>query len=233
MISCTVGMRTLYTHPYNSVNTHAFNTLLHSGDMGARDTIRKLVERRKEQTGEKLTAQAALMGLTQATLYRIVSGEIKHPSYDKLKAIAKFYGCSVDDLESGAALENADGEQEQGWAEKESTPDESVTYVTDLLPSSNLPAQEPATEYVSPAITYEVIRGVVAGALQGFGISYDDLVEDETAARRRIEAMLRANGAETHVPQNLPMPAGSKYVKSKEGMIADRRSGDRRKKETR
>lgn len=236
MISCTVGMDALYTHPYNSVNTHAFNTLLHSDDMSARDTIRELVERRKEKTGQSLTAQAREMLMTQATLYRIISGDIQHPSYDKLKVIAKFYGCSVEDLESGAALalEAPAGEKsDKAPPENEPPSCESVNYDTVVSPSSNSHAREPVTEYASPAITYEVIRDVVAGALRGLGVSYEALVNDEPAARQRIEEMLRTDSAETPAPQSLRMPAGSKLIKSRGGMISDRRSGDRRKKETR
>ncbi len=119
MISCTVAMPALYTHPYNSVNTHVFNSLMHSCAMSVRETIKELVRKRAEQTGESLTAQAKAMGMTQATLYRIVSGEIKNPSHEKLKAIARFYRCTIDDLESGAALgstEQADSRVERNSA---------------------------------------------------------------------------------------------------------------------
>lgn len=67
-----------------------------------------------------------------------------------------------------------------------------VTKVPDLSgSSSSQTATDSPHSPQAPTITYEVIRGVVAGALQGLGVSYEDLIENEAAARQRIEAALR------------------------------------------
>lgn len=186
MISCTVDMPSLYTHTYNSVNTHMRNSLVHSRAMNTQETVKALIERRKEQTGESLTAQAKGMGLTQATLYRIVSGETQNPSHAKLKAIARYFRCSIDDLESGAAiLSNA------GGASGTNLPGGTMTNVPCLSPPPGThEASSGAISSTAPAITYEVVKGAVAGVLQALGVRYEDLVEDDSTARQRIEAAL-------------------------------------------
>lgn len=110
---------------------------------------------------------------------------------------------------------------------------DSVKNPADLSRSANSQNDTDSTHSSNaPTITYEVIRDVVAGALHGLGVSYESLVDNEEAARHRVEALLGIQKARPD-PQDLPMPSGSRFVKSEGGMINRRTTGDRRKKETR
>lgn len=94
-----------YTHPYNSVNTHAFNSRVHSGDMSLHTTIAALIDQKlKSSAYPSFNALAKAAGVNQPTLLRIYSGDSHDPSRTSLEKIARFFGCSVEDLYSGAAL---------------------------------------------------------------------------------------------------------------------------------
>lgn len=97
----------------------------------------------------------------------------------------------------------------------------SENYVTGVSPSSNSKAREPATEYVAREITYEVIRRVVSGALQGLGVRYEDLVADDAAARQRIEAVLTRSEPKfkNATYDEILRITGSEIVKIKDGIV--------------
>ena len=66
-----------------------------------------------------------------------------------------------------------------------------MTNAPDLSPPPGThEASSGAISSTAPTITYEVVRGIVAGALQALGIRYEDLVADDSTARQRIEAVL-------------------------------------------
>lgn len=96
-----------------------------------------------------------------------------------------------------------------------------VTYGADVSPSSNSKAREPATEYAAREITYEVVRRVVSGTLQGLGIRYEDLVADDAAARRRIEALLTRPEPKfkNEAPDEVLRITGSELVKIRNGIV--------------
>lgn len=110
--------------------------------------------------------------------------------------------------------------------------------VTDIPPQPHLPNSNPCGDAFhsnATVITYEVVKGAVAGVLQALGVRYEDLVEDEGAARLRIEAALQ--GASK--PAASAQPAreidvkklDAKWVRNEnEAMIPRQREAGRKKK---
>lgn len=107
---------------------------------------------------------------------------------------------------------------------------ESVTYATTVLPSSNSPAREDATEYVSHAITYEVIKGAVSGVLQAMGVRYEDLVDNEHAARQRIETAISGAPRSQDERETDLRITGGKIVRTQAGMVKTNREPRQKRK---
>lgn len=115
------------------------------------------------------------------------------------------------------------------------TPDESVAHDNDLSSAPLPPDCIPETERAAREITYEVIRDVVSGTLQALGVRYEDLVEDEGAARLRIELALQ--GASKPAASARPAreidvkKLDAKWVRNEnEAMIPRQREAGRKKK---
>ncbi|WP_407280579.1 hypothetical protein U5817_09865 [Aromatoleum evansii] len=114
-----------------------------------------------------------------------------NPSY--IRQLAPEVGKAARNIGEKAArrLERAGG-LPVGWLDTEGPEfqESAVKYDTRVLPSTNLPAEEGAAKYVSREVTYEVVKAAVSGVLGALGVTFDDLVGDESAARDRIRSIL-------------------------------------------
>lgn len=88
-------MTKVYTKTYSKRNTQMNYLLPHSSSyMTIRQTLRKLMEDR----GENPHSLAAKSGVTQPTIFRILSGDSKDPRRSNIEKLARFFGVPVEQM---------------------------------------------------------------------------------------------------------------------------------------
>lgn len=137
-----------------------------------------------QEVSERPSTLARFLNISQQ---RLKNWKERGVPKEQMGALAMRVGCRP------LWLEFAQGEMVELRPDAPGTkiPPEPVTNAPGLSPPPGThEASSGAISSTAPAITYEVVKGAVAGVLQALGVRYEDLVEDDSTARHRVEAVL-------------------------------------------
>ena len=87
-------MRQSYTQTYNCGNTHTNYSLMHSSGMSLKENLKRLME----ANGLNPNSLAEKSGVTQPTIFRILSGESKDPRRANVERLAKFFAVDIEEM---------------------------------------------------------------------------------------------------------------------------------------